>query len=308
MGRPFCYTRFTGINDTYTSFAFSNDDIMSMYSYNEASPKFYGGASTPPPDGPPIMDPEYYSLDTRKGQILLVLSILGISASIFCAGFLVYNYKVKEIKASIVPEMVVITIGCLTAYASLLLYISVPTFTICKSRATLPFVSLMLVVIPLLLKNMTIFWLFSKRVIVKAKVISKMKLYAVLCEIVILAVDGTMLGLFIDHSKAVVHIVPGSNGSSYYQCSVISHATSSLQSVLYVFNAILVLLLFAAAYASTSVTVAEYSELTPLTIIPLIYIIAFALERGIQSFSDDVNLDFKVALIHWELKPKHKSE
>ncbi|KAI8827381.1 hypothetical protein BJ741DRAFT_630484 [Chytriomyces cf. hyalinus JEL632] len=296
---PTCFTRFTGINDTYRSFAFSSDDGLFMDSYNEASPKFYGGASIPPPDGPPITKPEYYSLATGKGQSLLVLSILGISACLFCVGFLLYNSKVNEIKASIVPEMVVITIGCLTAYASLLLFISVPTSAVCKSRATIPFVSLMLVAIPLLLKNMTIIWLFSKRVIVKARVISKMKCAAVLCELVILATDGTMLGLFIVHSKAVVLTVPGKNDSSYYRCSVVSKTNSSLLSALYGFNAAIVLLLLAAAYASTSVTVAEYSEITQLTFIPLIFIIAFALEKGIQSYSEDANLDLKIALIHW---------
>ncbi|KAJ3239505.1 hypothetical protein HDU78_002814 [Chytriomyces hyalinus] len=296
---PVCFTRFTGINDTYTSFGFSSDDSLSIARYNEAAPKFYGGASIPPPDGPPITEPEYYSLATGKGQTLLVMSILGISASLFCVGFILYNRKVNEIKASIVPEMVVITIGCLTSYASLLLYISVPTSAICKSRATLPFVSLMLVAIPLLLKNMTIIWLFSKRVIVKARVISKMKCTAVLCELVILAVDGTMLGLFIVHSNAIVLTVPGNNDSSYFRCSVVSDTNSSLLSALYVFNALIVLLLLAAAYASTRVTVAEYSEITQLTFIPLILIIAFALEKGIQSYSEDANLDFKIALIHW---------
>ncbi|KAJ3405920.1 hypothetical protein HDU80_000490 [Chytriomyces hyalinus] len=296
---PICFTRFTGINDTYRSFGFSSDDSLSIVTYNEAAPKFYGGASIPPPDGPPITEPEYYSLITGKGQTLLVMSILGISASLFCVGFILYNSKVNEIKASIVPEMVVITIGCLTSYASLLLYISAPTSAICKSRATLPFVSLMLVAIPLLLKNMTIIWLFSKRVIVKARVMSKMKCTAVLCELVILAVDGTMLGLFIVHSKAIVLTVPGNNDSSYFRCSVVSDTNSSLLSALYVFNALIVLLLLAAAYASTRVTVAEYSEVTQLTFIPLILIIAFALEKGIQSYSEDANLDFKIALIHW---------
>ncbi|KAI9351488.1 periplasmic binding protein-like I [Obelidium mucronatum] len=156
-------TYFNGDYYNQTVFGHTSSDATAFLASNSASVKFNDGSSIPPSDGSkssPVL--HSYTGRTAEGLALIVVSTLGILASLSSALFIIMNHKNKFIKASSVHESLVIVLGCCTVFVALLFWVDDLTAIKCRFRQTLLSIGYCLATSTIVCKNVLLVCMFGK--------------------------------------------------------------------------------------------------------------------------------------------------
>ncbi|KAI9351481.1 periplasmic binding protein-like I, partial [Obelidium mucronatum] len=127
---------FTG--NSSNTILFGRTDLLASYFwyYPNMRPKFFGGSSNPPVDGPPVVVKSELVADmnSSEGVLILFFAVSGILGCVAAAGFTYWYRKERVIKQSTVYFLYPVISGCALWSSSLLCLFDRPTILKCQTR------------------------------------------------------------------------------------------------------------------------------------------------------------------------------
>ncbi|ORY44515.1 hypothetical protein BCR33DRAFT_224494 [Rhizoclosmatium globosum] len=155
----------------------------------KAGPIFFGGATTPPSDGPPIVDIVlFYSTgNNRQGQVIISLTALGYLVSVIALVFLGICRKEKAVKTLNLEHTFISIVGGLIMVTSMIFYLERSTVDNCNTRGWLEDIGFTIMVIPIAAKNIMVYNVFKARKSIKDLIIRlKWSLYGLIVVAVLI--------------------------------------------------------------------------------------------------------------------------
>ncbi|KAJ3220992.1 hypothetical protein HDU81_010979, partial [Chytriomyces hyalinus] len=294
---PGCFSSMTEVPGKDIIFARTDNAANQILEYDTSQPIFPGNSSIIPSDGSIEIVSFGYSFDNSEGIAIICLSVVGLLASVAGALFLYKFQKSAIIRASCLPEMLLICFGCLCAYAALLLFVGIPTSTVCNSRILLLLFGYATVTIPLICKNLMMRWLFGQESSRKIEAIRRAKAVHRVSGIAAACVYIAVCVLSIEEFKFVpVNILDGNE--SYVMCAMKFSRAAAPMYVLYISTGVLWAALVVTAIMSTRVQLVEYNETNQLVLVALFSGITIVLIRAMGTAANRFS-DFKICVVIW---------
>ncbi|TPX74137.1 hypothetical protein CcCBS67573_g04589 [Chytriomyces confervae] len=291
---PVCFYTVTDSVDG-VEFARTDNSRAKIISFDKTIPIF-SGSSIVPSDGSVRIFKFRYSLQTQEGTAIVCLSIIGILTSSAGALFLFKFQRASIVRASCLPEMLVICFGAACAYLSLLLVLDTPSSAACNARALLLLVGYSAILVPLASKNLMMRWIFGQESSRTLEAIRKAKTTFRMSAIAAVVVHVSVCVLALMDAKVVsLQVVDGSE--AYVRCAV-RGALVAPTCIWYVSNALVWISLVVSAMLSTKVKLVEYNETTQMVLVALFSAMNIVLIAAMESAPDKLT-DFKICLILW---------
>ncbi|KAJ3234849.1 hypothetical protein HDU78_005600 [Chytriomyces hyalinus] len=294
---PVCFVSMTEVAGEDILFARTDKAANQIVEYDHSLRIFPGNSSIIPSDGSIEIISFGYSLRNSEGIAIVCLSVVGLLASVTGAAFLYKFQKSAIIRASCLPEMLLICFGCLCAYAALLLFVGIPTSTVCNSRILLVLFGYASITIPLVCKNLMMRWLFGQESSRKIEAIRRAKAMHRFSGIAAAFAYVAVSVLSIKELKFVPMEVLDAN-ESYVMCAMKVSRSATPMNVLYISTGLLWVTLVVAAVMSTKVRLVEYNETNQMVLVALFSGITFVLIKAMGAASNRFS-DFKICIIIW---------
>ncbi|KAI8827372.1 hypothetical protein BJ741DRAFT_583617 [Chytriomyces cf. hyalinus JEL632] len=276
-------------------FARTDNSRANIISFDKTIPIF-SGSSVIPSDGSVRIFKFRYSLQTQEGTAIVCLSIIGILTSSAGALFLFKFQRASIVRASCLPEMLVICFGAACAYLSLLLVLDTPSSAACNARALLLLVGYSAILVPLASKNLMMRWIFGQESSRTLEAIRKAKTAFRMSAVTAAVVHVGVCVLALMEAKVVsLQVVDGSE--AYVRCAV-RGALVAPTCIWYISNALVWILLVVSATLSTKVKLVEYNETTQMVLVALFSAMNIVLIAAMESAPDKLT-DFKICIILW---------
>ncbi|KAI8825475.1 periplasmic binding protein-like I [Chytriomyces cf. hyalinus JEL632] len=294
---PVCFASMTKVAGEDILFARTDKAANQIVQYDLSLRIFPGNSSIIPSDGLIEIFSFGYSLRNSEGIAIVCLSVVGLLASVAGALFLHKFQKSAIIRASCLPEMLLICFGCLCAYAALLLFVGIPTSTVCNSRIFLLLLGYASITIPLVCKNLMMRWLFGQESSRKIEAIRRAKAVHRFSGITAAFAYLAVSVLSIEQLKLAPVEVLDVN-ESYVMCAMKVSRLVAPTYVLYISTGILWVAVVVAAIMSTKVRLIEYNETNQMVLVALFSGIMFVLIKAMAAAPNRLS-DFKVCVIIW---------
>ncbi|KAJ3236115.1 Gamma-aminobutyric acid type B receptor subunit 2 [Chytriomyces hyalinus] len=250
LALPYQFQYFTGNLFDSVPFGQTNIEATAFTPYAGVQPKFSGGSSTPPPDGPPLPVEKFYSSDSLAMGVIIALAIIGILVAFSLFAFVCIYRDHKVVKSMSIPESLLIVIGSLFCYIHILLFLAAPTRDICVARIWTLSLGFILAISGLVCKNVYIARIFWSRV----RHPSRLQLTVRSVNIVIVLVELILLGIWTkDYPFQTLQIV--SDNSTRKTCGRLHSVSSS-----FYYNIAVFLCLIPTIYLVQKVTMPNFNE------------------------------------------------
>ncbi|TPX57228.1 hypothetical protein CcCBS67573_g09277, partial [Chytriomyces confervae] len=280
-----------GQNGTQIELGETDGEVTKFTFYEGVVPVFHEGGTVPPNDGSIVIPDRVYGLSSVYGIIILVASAFGI---VLCLGsfYILIKYRRNEIiRASSVPESLLMTTGLLIGYATLLLFIDTQTAFKCNLVVIGYALSFCFVFTGFLSKN----WITISIFVITAKsshaeMWQRASRFRMLNLALILGEIGLLWAWLVQAGMAPVKLTV--DGYSFQTC--LPRANLSMFAGLYVYNGVLFAAVVPTIVMSSQVTHFRYNDSTQLVsavvTLALLLICIVAIEDA-----QDFYTDFKVA-------------
>ncbi|KAJ3236615.1 hypothetical protein HDU78_004505 [Chytriomyces hyalinus] len=286
-----------GQNGTQIELGETDGEVTKFSFYEGTVPVFHEGGTVPPNDGSIVIPDRVYGLSSVYGIIILVASVFGI---VLCLGsfYILIKYRRNEIiRASSVPESLLMTTGLLLGYATLLLFIDTQTAFKCNLVVIGYALSFCFVFTGFLSKN----WITISIFVITAKsshaeMWQRANRFRMLNLALIFGEIGLLWAWLVQAGMAPVKLTV--DGYSFQTC--MPRGTLSMFAGLYVYNGVLFAAVVPTIVMSSQVTHFRYNDATQLVsavvTLALLLICIVAIEDA-----QDFYTDFKVAVCVWLL-------
>ncbi|KAJ3233989.1 hypothetical protein HDU81_001814 [Chytriomyces hyalinus] len=286
-----------GQNGTQIELGETDGEVTKFTFYEGAVPVFHDGGTVPPNDGSIVIPDRVYALSSAPGVIILVASVFGIVLSLGSFYILIKYRRNEIIRASSVPESLLMTAGLLIGYATLLLFIETQTTLKCNLVVIGYALSFCFVFTGFLSKNwITISVFVSTAKSSHAEMWQRASRFRMLNLALILGQVGLLWVWAVQAGMVPVKLTV--DGYSFQTC--MPRSASSLFVGLYVYNAVLFAAVVPTVVMSSQVTHFRYNDATQLVsaavTAALLLICIIAIEDA-----QDFYTDFKVAVCVWLL-------
>ncbi|KAJ3296748.1 hypothetical protein HDU79_005750, partial [Rhizoclosmatium sp. JEL0117] len=161
---PFQFFYFSGDYYNVTAFGQTNSQYTNFSYYSDVRPRFYGGISIPPPDGPSRPISVSYSISSFCGQFIASAAFVGVAFSSFAVSCLLYFHNHKLVKSKGIPESVVQLLGCMLLYISIIFYIPVASRYTCHIRQWLFIIGYNMIITTMCMKRVFLAFILQIKV------------------------------------------------------------------------------------------------------------------------------------------------
>ncbi|KAI9337506.1 hypothetical protein BDR26DRAFT_863740, partial [Obelidium mucronatum] len=239
----------------YTDYSANSDNIT--ISDNQMT--FYGGSHIPPPDGP-IYRIDSISPASKFGNAVILLTAFGFLLGTVSCWFIVRNRSNPAIRTGSVLFLLIMCVGTLPAYGSLLLSLNQETVFGCVLRPWLQLISFSIIAGCLIVKTNDSLLMDSTFLMALAGIVG---------------IEAILLGIYTHLSKRKIVRSILNEEVIQYIC-VNNSAGLQMEYALWVYNGLVVGLLFLIAYATRNVN-PRHNEVTILVVLGVSLVIGAVL-------------------------------
>ncbi|KAI9351496.1 periplasmic binding protein-like I [Obelidium mucronatum] len=297
---------FNGDYYNMTDFGFTNANATAFTQLNNTV-VFYGGATTPPMDGPLLQSRSIYSLKTEQPGTLIALGTTGSILSMMALLFVFAFRKNQEIKSLGIDYTSISIFGTLISFSSMFNELLFPISPFhCHSRVWILLMGYCVTLTPLLIKNLYVWIIFSATEDLPISAIA-LRLYALNALAICIEV-GLLIAWSFTTRQSLIRI--NTTGSKYdvLICQSVltvgghsnsSKSNSTIVTLLYAYN----LLLICSCIPLISMTRnihSRYNESTVLLCLLLLFVLTFAVLVTLPMNSDHLN-DLRRCVCVWVL-------
>ncbi|KAI9350640.1 hypothetical protein BDR26DRAFT_891145 [Obelidium mucronatum] len=273
-----------------------NLDATKFVTFGQNLSTFYGGASTPPPDGRTIPLQELKVAENSKG-LIITLSCIGYALSIASVWFLIQFRTHKVVRSTSFWQTLWVTVGCLLGYVYVGLYSAGLSFRIYLLRQGVLAIGYGITLSNLICKNALLATIASKKVQIKdpRKIVwgyRGINAVAVLIEAVMFCILSCRH--FIDHTKQILVVIYTSNAKPTVQTYTtesnyflrVNLPASTAASVMTGFNILIFLTIIPTTFMSARLKTSELNESGSLFFVAIVLIASYWLVQTLPSPSD----------------------
>ncbi|KAJ3231120.1 hypothetical protein HDU81_003983 [Chytriomyces hyalinus] len=267
-------------------------DGKSFSPYPSGQLLFFGGSSTPPPDGAPIIT--HYSATSQAKAFVCSLFISGVIICFLSAAFISSFRKHFEIKSMEVDYALIIHVGALIGHSCIAIELLPDSITKCHLRIWLFILYLAATASPMLVKNLYIWHIFGAKEELDIRRLS-FKFHSL--NIAILALDVLLLALWSLTTRFENELVYISPTRTMYSCVIPAQSSISPSLVLGAFNGILVATFIPVLYVTRHVR-PPWSDSTTMTLSFMLLSFLWTVVNTLQLAVEELN-DLRRCLCIW---------
>ncbi|ORY51307.1 periplasmic binding protein-like I [Rhizoclosmatium globosum] len=268
---------YTGNYLNLTSFGQTSQDGSQFIPSTTITPVFAANTTLIPVDGPPPLPVIVDTMDTSNGKVMLALSVSGL---VICAAVLVFVGVFRGsrvVKSASPPDLVVVVLGCVSVYVSILFYIGESTDSTCTARIVTLVMGVGAILTSLLVKNLMLVVLFRFKAAMGKAEAARLRMGTLILKFLLIGIEALIAGIWVKQSGVQGVQDVGSN-RVVYECQdwvgrgkQISHFSVAL----YVFNGILLLCIAPIIYGLRLVSWGNMNESSTLTMIAVFWAVFF---------------------------------
>ncbi|KAI9333425.1 periplasmic binding protein-like I [Obelidium mucronatum] len=255
---------------------------------SHGEPTFYGGLTSPPADGPPILIPTPWVMTTENssGRLVLSLIVIGYIVCLSSAAFLFRYRKHPSIKLLNIFYVQYSIAGSLLMLTSLVFYFQHPTQSTCYVRVWTGLIGFSTIVSPIVFKNIYIWRIFSWKTAQAKGYVGKLAWSLFIASVALSVIQMILLGLWMKEENYQVEGIIYDGTKLVFECRLIHN--SHIVDILSAFNALIIFSPAIASFITKDVSV-QYSE-SSLLVLKSLVLLLLALVATQMGFDENTLL------------------